>query len=420
MEHFESFFFHVLLQLIVIIAAARAGAWIFGKLGQPQVVGEILAGLLLGPSLLGRFAPEWLDYLFPPDTTLVFHTLSEIGLVLLLFLIGLEFDFSHLRHTGRIAAGVAVAGIVAPFALGAGLAWWMQPHVAQEVDRAAFTLFVATALSITAIPVLGRIMLELNIHRSPLGVLTITAAAVDDALGWILLAAVSAVVRGGFDWLDTAVMLAASVGFVVACVLFVRPLVSLLVRRGGIVQDGELSLGGLTLVLAAVLLAALATNRIGIFSVFGPFVLGAALSHELELVEAVSRRLKQFVFVFFLPIFFTYTGLRTDVGSLDSAWLWLLCGLVLATAVIGKMAGCGLAARLGGLTWRESGCVAAMMNTRGLMGLIAINVGRELKVIPDSVFCMLVLMALATTMLTTPLLRRLLPTSSRRGLSRRR
>lgn len=412
MEHFEAFFFRVLVQLVAIILAARVGAWLFGKLGQPPVVGEILAGLMLGPSLLGRIHPDWLAFVFPEETALVFRVISEIGLVLFMFLIGTEFDFGHLRQIGRTASGVAVSGIVLPFALGVGLAWAIHPHVASaEVNRTGFVLFVATTLSITAIPILGRIMVELNIQRTRLGTLTITAAAVDDALGWILLAAVSAIVHGGLEWSLAGVMLVETALFVGVVILVVRPALHFITQRQFLFQQGELSLAGMTVVLVAILASAMATNLIGIFSIFGPFVLGAALSQEREFVEAIAQRLRQFVQAFFLPVFFTFTGLRTNVGLLDSLEMWLICGLVVAAAIVGKMAGCGLAARWGGLSWAESGCVAVMMNTRALMGLVAINVGRELGVVPDTVFCMLVLMAVVTTIMATPLLRRMLPTA---------
>lgn len=402
---FEDLIFHVIVQLAVIIVVARIGARVFGLLGQPQVVGEILAGLMLGPSLLGRLSPELRDYVFPQNTSEIFHVLSEIGLILLMFLIGMDFDFSHLRHIGRTASSVALAGIALPFVLGSCAALAIHAQVAADINRVGFVLFVATALSITAIPILGRIMTELNIQRTRLGVLTITAAAVDDALGWILLAAVSAIVRGSFQWLDVALMLLATLAFIAIIWGIVRPPLVRLIERNAFCDGDELSLGGLAAVLTLMLVTAAITNRIGIFSIFGPFVLGAALSHERRFCEIVSNRLRHFVHVFFLPIFFTYTGLRTDIGFLNSVSLWLICGLLLLAAVVGKMAGCGLAARAGGLSWRESLCVAIMMNTRALMGLIAINVGRQLGVIPESVFCMLVIMALLTTVVTTPVLK---------------
>lgn len=409
MEHFEPFFLRILVQLAVIIFAARAGAWFFGKFGQPQVVGEILAGVMLGPSLLGGINPHWMEFVFPQETALVLHVISEIGLVLLMFLIGTEFDWGHLRHIGPATGGVAFTGIALPFALGAALAWTIHPQVASGVQRIDFVLFVATALSVTAIPVLGRIMIELNIQRTRLGTLTIAAAAVDDALGWILLAVVSAVVRGGFEWGIPARMLLATAVFVLLVLLAVPPTFRYVARRQLLFRRGEVSLTGMSLVLVAILVSAMVTNLIGIFSIFGPFVLGVALSHEREFVNAITKRLGQFVYAFFLPVFFTYTGLRTNIGLLNSVDLWLFAALVLAAAVVGKVAGCGLAARLGGLSWRDAGCVAVMMNTRGLMGLVAINVGREMGVVPDDVFCMLVLMAIVTTVLTVPLLKRLLP-----------
>lgn len=414
MHEFESFLLRILLQLVVIIAAARCGAWLFGKFGQPQVVGEIAAGLLLGPSVLGRLAPDFVTYVFPNDTAIVFRSLSELGLMLLMFLIGTEFDFSHLKRVGRISVSVATMGIAIPFALGIAVALWMHPQVAADVNRSGFVLIIAVALSITAIPILGRIMIELDIHRSRLGTLTITAAAIDDALGWILLAAVSTMIHGDFELVAILRMFLLTFLFVAGCWLLARfgfrKAHSYLMDE----ETGELGVRGLSVVLISIFLAAAATNAIGIFSIFGPFVLGAMLSDQLRLCEAVKHRLQVLVYTLFLPIFFTFTGLRTDVGLLDTWSQWLMCGVLVFAATFGKMSGCGLAVKLGGLSWRASGCVALMMNTRALMGLIAINVGRDIGVIPDSVFCMLVIMALVTTFMTTPLLRRLLGTGSTR------
>lgn len=409
MSDFEVVFRQILLQLVVVIAAARLGGWAFLSIGQPRVVGEIAVGLLLGPSLLGRLAPEFSALLFPAEAALVFRSLSELSLVLLMFLIGMEFDFSHLRSVGKVAAGVAASGILLPFGLGLGLAWAIHPLVASEVHRLGFMLIVGVALSITAIPILGRIMIELGIHRTRLGTLTITAAAIDDALGWILLASVSAAIHGGFDALAVARMLAFTAAFVAVCVFAVQVIFRSGAEQFLIRKDGELSATGLSCILIGVLLAAAATNAIGVFSIFGPFVLGAALSDRVRLHAAVKQRMNDFVYAFFLPIFFTYTGLRTDVGALTSVRDWAIAATLLAVAVAGKVLGCGLAARWGGFSWRESGCVAVMMNTRALMGLVAVNVGRDLGVVPDAVFCMLVLVALATTIVTMPVLRRLLP-----------
>lgn len=409
MNEVQELLLHVLVQLVVIISAARAGAWLLGRLGQPQVVGEIVAGLILGPTVLGRLSPQSVEYLFPADVSVVFNVLSELGLVLLMFLIGLEFDFSHLRTVRRSAVSVASAGIILPFALGALLAMWMQPRLASDVNAIGFILIVAVAMSITAIPILGRIMIELNIHRTPIGTLTITAAAIDDAVGWILLALAGGIVQGGFEPWAMARMVLLTLAFVLGVVWLFRPFLVRFAGRLASQSKGSLTVNGLSAVLVMVLLAAAATNAIGIFAIFGPFVLGAALSDQHHFRQAVSSKLHEIVYALFLPIFFTYTGLRTNIGLLDSWEHWWICGLVVAVAMFGKMFGCGAASLATGMSWRESGCVAVLMNTRALMGLIAINVGRDAGVIPDSVFCMLVIMALVTTFVTTPALRWLLP-----------
>lgn len=410
----------LLVQLGIIILAARLFAIGARRLGQPSVVGEVVAGLLLGPSVLGRLAPGVFRAVFHPDVPglmpafadallgWVLTSISQVGLILLLFLIGLEFDFSHLRWHGRSALAISVAGIALPFVLGLWLAHVLHPHVAAAIPPLGFALFLGTALSITAIPVLGRIMMELEITRTRLGAVTIAAAAVDDAAGWILLAAVAAAVRAAFDVRSVLIMAAETVGFTLAMIFLARPLLRAWARHV-LPRDGELSVNALAVLLVAVFGCAIVTNLIGIFAVFGAFVLGAVLSGAPGLRVAVQRRLSDFVTAFFVPVFFAYTGLRTDVGSLGSWELWLLCGLVSAAAALGKLGGCGLAAWLSGYSARESACIGMLMNTRGLMALIVINLGKDLGVIPDSVFCMLVLMALATTMLTTPTLLRLMP-----------
>ncbi len=288
------------------------------------------------------------------------------------------------------------------------MAWAIYPHVAADYSRPGFVLFMATALSITAIPILGRIMMEFHITRTPLGVLTISAAAVDDAIGWILLAAVSAAVHGSFSIGPVMQMLGLTALFVAAIFLVVRPFLCRYCSRVAAQHSGSFPLGPFSIMLLAVLGTAVATNIIGIFSIFGPFVLGAALWDQAEIQTHVRSRIEEFVTAFFLPVFFTYTGLRTNIETLDSTYLWIICGLVILVAIVGKIVGCGVAARVGGMNWRDSSSIAVMMNTRALMGLVAVNIGRDLGVIPDSVFCMMVLMAIVTTIMTAPILRRLL------------
>jgi K+:H+ antiporter len=407
--HVESVLLTVIVQLIVIIAAARLFGAIFRRyLGQPQVCGEIAAGLLLGPSLFGRLYPGLFAQVFQPSVGPFFSVLSQIGLVLLMFLIGLEFDFGHLRSHGHIAVSVSLAGILLPFALGLAVAQVLHPYVGQGINRLGFSLFIATALSITALPVLGRMLVEFNLSRTRLGSLTITAAAADDAIGWTLLALVSAIVRSSFDPFATLTMVAETLAFALIMILAIRPLLRRWTTGALPAGGGEISLSTLAFLLILIFTAAAITNVIGVFSVFGAFLLGAVLYDQHEFREAVRRRLSDFVTVFFLPIFFTYTGLRTDIGSMHGGLLWALCGLVLAAAIAGKIGGCTAAALFNGLPAREAWSVGVLMNTRGLMELIVVNLGHEMGVIPPSVFFMLVLMAVVTTYMTSPLLRRLI------------
>jgi len=406
-HHTEAFLLRVILQLAVIIAAARLAGNFSRRLGHPMVVGEIIAGLILGPSLLGRLLPGFSHALFPPETAPVINIISQLGLILLMFLIGLEFDFGHVRTHGKTAALVAVCGIVVPFALGLLLGRWMSPYFPQ-VNGTAFSLLLATALSITAIPVLGRVLVEFNIHRTEIGTLTITAAAIDDAIGWILLAVVSAIIGAQFDPGATVRMVVATMVFGVAMCLVVRPLCIRGIRMAMAHGKGHLSLDALAVVFTAVFACAAVTNVIGIFSVFGAFVLGAVLYDQDEFREAVFQRLKDFVTAFFLPVFFTYTGLHTNIGSLGTGIMWLFLAAILAASFVGKFTGCTLAARLSGLKPRQAACVGIMMNTRGLMGLIAANVGLQMHAIPQEVYSMLILMCVFSTALLSPVLRRLM------------
>jgi len=410
----------LLVQLTVVIVAARLGGAAARWLRQPTVVGEIVAGLVLGPSVLGKLAPGLSAAIFGGDAAApaleaALAGFSQVGLILLLFLVGIEFDFSHIRREGRAAAAVSIAGVAVPFTLALGLAALMAPRLeslgaTDSIDHRTFALFLGTAMSITAIPILGRILIEMGLQHTPLGAIVIAAAACDDAIGWTLLAAVSAIAVGQFEPASVLRMLGATMLLAAVMLLAVRPLALPRLERtlegsraaaGG--QRPRLPLGALSIVLAALFMAALLTSLIGIFAIFGAFLLGAALSGSPRLREAVSDQLSDFVTVFFLPIFFTSTGLRTDVGTLGSAEAWGWCAAVMAVAVLGKWGGCGMAAWLSGMPAGEAACVGVLMNTRALMELIVVNVGMDLGVIPPAVYCMLVLMAIGTTIMATPL-----------------
>lgn len=399
----------VLVQLIIIIIAARVFAGIFRWFRQPQVVGEIAAGLILGPSCFGLFFPDLSKQIFTHEVSEVFGVLSQLGLILLLFLIGLEFDFEHLKWNGAAALAISLSGIILPFALGAGLAPFMFPYLepnkdGNPVEFWGFLLFMGTAMSITAIPILGRMMMELGITRTKLGAITISSAAVDDAVGWIILATISSIVAAKYNPSLTLRMVAMTIGFLLLMIFVVRPLAKRAVKYALTSGKGELSMNHLAVLFIGLFACSIATNLIGIFAIFGAFLLGTILSDEKEFREAVGKQFRSFVTVFFLPIFFTYTGLRTNIGTLDSPVHWLLLGGVLFAAIFGKLGGCGIAARLSGFKPKEAFIIGTMMNTRALMELIVINVGYEKGVIPSSVFCMLVLMALLTTVMTTPMI----------------
>lgn len=417
----ESLFLPVLIQLALIIAVARIFGIFARRIGQPTAVGEIIAGLILGPSLLGWLFPELSAAVFRPELhgvpqdlanaafPKVFQVLAQLGLVFLLFLIGLEFDFSHLRVQGTAAFTVSLTGIIFPFVLGLVLAYFIHPVIEPHPTRGpipllGFALFMGVSMSITAIPILGRIMIELGINRTKLATVVITAAAVDDAAGWILLATVAAIVKVGFDGPQLLLTVGLTLGFGLFMAFAVRPVLSRYFHWSLRRNNGLLSLNALTILIVVLLLCAVATNLIGIFAIFGAFLLGAVLSDQTEFREAITARLKDFVTAFFLPVFFTYTGLHTNIGSLSNPQLWLICAGVMAAAILGKFGGCMLAARLTGLPTRESAIVGVMMNTRALMELIVINAGRELGVIPPSIFSMLVMMAILTTIMTTPIL----------------
>ena len=396
---------HVLIQLAVIIGFARLGGIAARRLGQPVVCGEIAAGLILGPSVLGNVLPGVSAEIFSKDTAEAFTALSELGLVLLLFVIGIDFDFQHLKvHKGKPFV-VSAVGITLPFALGLGVGLLIHSEVAPDIDELTFALFIALTLSITALPILGRILIEFGLNRAPLGVLTITSAALDDAVGWILLALVTSIATSGADWGKAGLMMVETIAYAVFIFVIARPTLKRWARSAVRRGNGVLGLNDLAVLLVMLLCSGLITHEIGIFAIFGAFMLGAVFHDETEFRQAVLAKLNDFVTVFFLPIFFTYTGLRTDIGSMSGALLWAMCGLVVAAGIAGKLGGCTLAARATGLPWRDSYMVGVLMNARALMALIVINVGLNAGILNSTAFFMLVMMAVITTFMTAPLLR---------------
>ncbi|HYE36821.1 cation:proton antiporter [Methylocaldum sp.] len=406
----EHVLFFTLVQVTVIIIAARVAGYLARRVGQPRAVGEIVAGLLLGPSLFGVLAPETFRLIFRATDTLPISIMSQIGLIMLMFQIGLEFDFSHLksRENKRAVSLISVMGIVVPFVLGLAFGYGSAPHLASGIPVSGYALFMATAFSITAVPILGRIMMEFDLTRTRIGVITISSAAINDAVGWTLLAFISAVVTAHFSVAGMLMQVASLLLYVIVCWYVVRQVLRLLVRRFDF--DGQaLPQDLMAILLVIVFTSAMLTSKLGIFAIFGGFMMGVLLHDQHGLVEAWKHKVADLVTVFFLPIFFTYTGLRTDVGGLETAELWFWCAGLVSLAVMGKFGGCYIAARLSGLKRPEARNIAIMMNTRALMELVVVNLGFDLGVIPSQVFTMLVLMAIASTIMTAPGLRAWLP-----------
>jgi Kef-type K+ transport system membrane component KefB len=406
----ETLLFFTLLQLVLIIGLARVAGILARKLGQAQAVGEIIAGILLGPSLLGWLAPEAFTFVFRSVPSDPMTIMSQIGLILLMFQIGMDFDFSHLSEpeNRKVVGAVAAAGIALPFALGLALGCLSAPYLAGNGHAAGYVLFMATAMSITAVPILGRIMGELDITRTRLGVITITSAAINDVIGWMLLAVVTAMTLASFSPAQAGLKLLALMAYAALLWWGARPWLIRLIRRLGAEGDG-LSPTLLAVLLGLIFLSAMVTYKLGVFAIFGGFMLGVLVYDQHEFVAVWKEKIERFVSVFFLPIFFTFTGLRTDIGSLSGLEAWGWCALVLLVATLGKFGGCYWAARWAGLGPTEAKAIGIMMNTRALMELVVINVGYDLGVISGQVFTMLVLMAVISTLVTAPALRLWLP-----------
>ncbi len=392
---------HVLLALVVVIVVARGVGSLFAYFAQPPVVGEILAGILLGPSVLGRFAPAAQAYLLPHEVAPFLGVLSNVGVILYMFLVGVELDPTLLRKRGHATLAISHASIVTPFLLGALLALYVYPRLAtRDVPFTVFSLFMGVSMSVTAFPVLARILTDRRMHKSRMGVIALTCAAIDDVTAWCLLAFVVSVAQARAS--GAFITFASALGYIAMMVLVARPGMVRLSRLYGI--KGRLTQGVMALVFVALLLSALATDAIGIHAVFGAFALGAVIPHDSGLARELTDRLEDLVVVLLLPAFFAFTGLRTQIGLVNTGDQWILCGFIILIASLGKFGGSLVAARLTGLGWRDSSALGVLMNTRGLMELIVLNIGLELRVLSPTLFAMLVLMAIVTTFMTTPIL----------------
>ena len=395
---------HILLALVVILVFARVVGSLFRRMGQPPVIGEMIAGILLGPSFLGRTAPHFAAYLFPTAIVPYLSVLAEIGVILYMFLVGLELDTDLLRQRTHASVAISHASIVAPFLLGGMLALWLYPLFStRDVSFTVFALFLAVAMSITAFPVLARILTDRRSHKSRMGTVALACAAVDDVTAWCLFAFVVSMARAQPG--RVLLTLGLTAAFIASVLLLLRPAAVWFARRQP--WDAKTSKESVVIVCAALLLAALATQRIGIHALFGAFLVGAVIPHDSSLARDVNEKFEDLVVVLFLPVFFAFTGLRTQIGLVHGLREWLICIVIIAVASLGKFGGASLAARITGLTWTESASLGVLMNTRGLMELIVLNVGLDLGVLSPTLFAMLVIMAIVTTLVTTPVLQAL-------------
>jgi Kef-type K+ transport system membrane component KefB len=401
---------HVLAALAAVVGLGFLLGRAFRLVGQPPVIGEVVAGILLGPSLLGAVWPEAMHFLIPgPDAdpkgqvAAALKAFAQLGVVLYMFLVGLELDASKLKNHAHSTVGVSHASIVVPFVMGAALALWLYPSLSHRgVPFTSFALFLGVALSVTAFPVLARILADRKLDKTEIGVVALGCAAADDVTAWCLLALVVGVAQSQF--LGAIAVTLGAVAFILVMVFLVRPVAVWAARK---CEGEQLPVGALPLVFVAVLVSALTTEAIGIHAVFGAFILGAILPHDTKLAHEIRRRLHDPVTILFLPAFFAYTGMRTQIGLLSGFENWLFCGAIVLVATAGKVGGTYAAARLTGNTPRDAAALGAMMNTRGLMGLIVLDIGLNLGVISPVLFAMMVLMALATTMMTAPALARI-------------
>lgn len=404
-EASPSTLYRLLLALVVVTLCARGAGAVCRRIHQPPVIGEVVAGILLGPSLLGLVAPGAMNSLFPPTVVTPLGMIAQLGVILFMFLIGVELNVSVLREQSRSALAISHASIVVPFVLGSALSLYLYPRLSSSsVSFTAFSLFLGVSMSVTAFPVLARILTDRGLHRSRLGVLALTCAAVDDATAWCLLAFVVGVVQARVG--GAALTAALTIAYIAVMVWGVRPLVRWMLNRFEAVDTNRQN-GQSLMAFASVglLVSCLATERIGIHAIFGAFLFGALIPHDSRAAETLHVRLYDLVVVLLLPAFFALTGLRTQIGLVEGAH-WVTCGLIVLVAFAGKFGGSSVAARLTGLTWRDAGALGILMNTRGLMELIVLNVGLDLGVISPRLFTMLVIMALVATFATAPILDR--------------
>jgi Kef-type K+ transport system membrane component KefB/nucleotide-binding universal stress UspA family protein len=397
----DKILWHLLLAGIVILIASRVVGGLLRRVHQPHVIGEIIAGILLGPSLLGAIWPSAFEFLFPEDLMSYLDTLAQMGLIFYMFLVGLELDFSLMRGRGHAAIWVSHVSIIAPFLMGVALALWLFPSLGAGGRFAPFALFLGAAMSITAFPVLARILTDRGLYKTRIGTVALTVGAVDDVTAWCMLAIVITVARAS-GMTSSAITIGILMVFIAFMLYAVRPVMA---RVSRYYETRGMSGAFLAALFVGLLLSALVTDRLHIHVIFGAFLFGAIMPHDSGFVRDLTEKLEDFSVVFLLPFFFTFSGIRTDIFSIGGSLKnWLLTLAILAVAIVGKWGGSKLAARFAGLSWREAGALGVLVNCRGLTELIILNIGLQLKVLSPAIFAMLVVMAVVTTLMTEPAL----------------
>ena len=393
----------LVLQVGVVVGFSRVVGILFKKIGQPQVVGEMVAGILLGPSLLGWLAPDVSKYIFPTASMGYLNALSQFGLVIFMFLVGVELNPQELKKNGQAAIVTSHASIVTPFCLGSALALLLYPKLShQGVSFVSFALFMGSAMSITAFPVLARILTESRLLGTRMGTLSISCAAVDDVTGWCILAYIVILVRAERSSTSLWATILGVLAFIAVMMLGVRRI--LLWFERSLKKHGRLTENALAFMIALIMVCALATEKLGIHALFGAFFLGAIMPKGALFTRAVLDKLEALTVTALLPLFFAVSGLRTSLAGVQGQYLGYTA-LIVAVAILGKFGGSMFAARLSGISWRDASSLGVLMNTRGLMELVALNIGLDIGVISQTVFSMMVLMALVTTFMTSPLMK---------------
>ncbi len=400
--HQLSVLYHVLLALVAILLLGRWMGKLFVHFGQPRVIGEMVAGIMLGPSLLGQIWPAAQHFVLPADVAPYLGIIAQIGVILYMFLVGLELNAGLIRSKAQATIIVSHTSILAPFLLGTILAPWLFPHLAPAgTPFVSFALFMGIAMSITAFPVLARILSDRRMENTELGVIALSCAAINDVTAWCLLAFVVGVAQARMDSAVETILYA--VGYIAIMLVVVRPLAVRYLGHGTNVPQSRMSVW----VLVALLFSAMTAEWIGIHAIFGAFLLGAVIPHDADVAIDFQHKLEDIVTILLLPAFFAYTGMRTEIGLVSGWQAWGFTAAIILVATLGKFGGTCVTARLTGLSWQTSAALGVLMNTRGLMELIVLDIGLKLDVISPALFAMMVIMALTTTIATTPVLQRL-------------